>query len=143
MSKSTFICQSTVTWIWHVTTSFCLYVILHLKKHIPYHRSGDPHIEDGYFLHVNLRNEHNHKLASPEVMRWRDVSNETIEKLEELYKSGHTPSSALKTIKYNLQEEEGENYIYAIADRSICPDLQFCYRSVENTHSRYQHVCLL
>ncbi|KAA0713583.1 hypothetical protein E1301_Tti019626 [Triplophysa tibetana] len=99
-------------------------------------RSGDPHIEDGYFLHVNLRNEHNHKLASPEVMRWRDVSNETIEKLHELFKSGHSPSSALKIIKYNLQEEEGENYIYAIADRSICPDLQFCYRLY---HKLYQN----
>ncbi|XP_048066619.1 uncharacterized protein si:dkey-75a21.2 [Megalobrama amblycephala] len=91
-------------------------------------RSGDPHIEEGYFLHVNLRNEHNHRLNTAEVMRWRDVSNDTIEKLQQLYKSGHSPSSALKTIKYNLQEEEGDNYIYAIADRSICPDLQFCYR---------------
>ncbi|KAI2661234.1 Septation ring formation regulator EzrA [Labeo rohita] len=91
-------------------------------------RSGDPHIEEGYFLHVNLRNEHNHRLNTAEVMRWRDVSNDTIEKLQQLYKSGHSPSSALKTIKYNLQEEEGDNYIYAIADRSVCPDLQFCYR---------------
>lgn len=131
MTQSTFIRQSTVIWIW---LSFCLCVLLHKKNIFYTNRSGDPHIEDGYFLHVNLRNEHNHKLASPEVMRWRDVSNETIEKLHELFKSGHSPSSALKIIKYNLQEEEGENYIYAIADRSICPDLQFCYRSVESTH---------
>lgn len=94
------------------------------------HRSGDPHIEEGYFLHVNLRNEHNHRLNTAEFMRRRDVANDTIEKLQQLYKSGHSPSSALKTIKYNLQEEEGDNYSYAIADRSVCPDLQFCYRSV-------------
>jgi len=79
---------------------------------------------------VNLRNEHNHRLNTAEVMRWRDVSNDTIEKLHQLYRTGHSPSSALKSIKYNLQEEEGDNYIYAIADRSICPDIQFCYRSV-------------
>lgn len=105
-------------------------MFLILKRHMLERksRSGDPHIEQGYFLHVNLRNEHNHKLTSVEAMKWRDVSSETIEKLQELYMSGHSPSSALKTIKYNLQEEEGENYIYAIADRSICPDLQFCYR---------------
>ncbi|RXN12611.1 hypothetical protein ROHU_029412 [Labeo rohita] len=101
-------------------------------------RSGDPHIEEGYFLHVNLRNEHNHRLNTAEVMRWRDVSNDTIEKLQQLYKSGHSPSSALKTIKYNLQEEEGDNYIYAIADRSVCPDLQFCYRLY---HKLFQKTC--
>ncbi|XP_026126430.1 uncharacterized protein si:dkey-75a21.2 isoform X7 [Carassius auratus] len=102
-------------------------------------RSGDPHIEEGYFLHVNLRNEHNHRLNTAEVMRWRDVSNDTIEKLQQLYKSGHSPSSALKTIKYNLQEEEGDNYTYAIADRSICPDLPFCYRLY---HKLFQKTCV-
>lgn len=100
---------------------------------------GDPHIEEGYFLHVNLRNEHNHRLNTAEVMRWRDVSNDTIEKLQQLYKSGHSPSSALKTIKYNLQEEEGDNYTYAIADRSICPDLPFCYRLY---HKLFQKTCV-
>ncbi|XP_056102717.1 uncharacterized protein si:dkey-75a21.2 [Rhinichthys klamathensis goyatoka] len=105
-------------------------MFLILKRHMYERksRSGDPHIEEGYFLHVNLRNEHNHRLNTAEVMRWRDVSNDTIEKLHQLYRTGHSPSSALKSIKYNLQEEEGDNYIYAIADRSICPDLQFCYR---------------
>ncbi|TRY96818.1 hypothetical protein DNTS_015398 [Danionella cerebrum] len=91
-------------------------------------RSGNPHIVEGYFLNVNLRNEHNHGLHTADVMRWRDVSNDTIEKLQQLYRSGHSPSSALKTIKYNLQEVEGENYLYACADRAVCPDLQFCYR---------------
>ncbi|XP_026126427.1 uncharacterized protein si:dkey-75a21.2 isoform X4 [Carassius auratus] len=106
-------------------------------------RSGDPHIEEGYFLHVNLRNEHNHRLNTAEVMRWRDVSNDTIEKLQQLYKSGHSPSSALKTIKYNLQEEEGDNYTYAIADRSICPDLPFCYRSaIRLYHKLFQKTCV-
>ncbi|NP_001116781.1 uncharacterized protein LOC794385 [Danio rerio] len=105
-----------------------MFLILKRSMHERKSRSGDPHIEEGYFLHVNLRNEHNHRLHTAEVMRWRDVSNDTIEKLQQLYKSGHSPSSALKTIKYNLQEEEGDNYLYAITDRSICPDIQFCYR---------------
>ncbi|XP_051526130.1 uncharacterized protein si:dkey-75a21.2 isoform X1 [Myxocyprinus asiaticus] len=105
-------------------------MFLILKRHMNERksRSGDPHMEEGYFLHVKLRNEHNHRLTGEEAMRRRDVSSETIEKLQQLYRSGHSPSSALKTIKYNLQEEEGDNYIYAIADRSICPDLPFCYR---------------
>ncbi|XP_056156746.1 uncharacterized protein LOC130130908 [Lampris incognitus] len=91
-------------------------------------RSGDPHIKDGYLLNVNLRHEHNHRLSCADAVRKRDVSGETIAKLKMLFESGHSPSSALDMIKYDLQEQEGENYIHAAADRSICPDVHFCYR---------------
>lgn len=103
-----------------------------LKRHVHSQnrksRSGDPHIKDGYLLNVNLRHEHNHRLSCADAVRKRDVSGETIAKLKTLFENGHTPSSALDTIKYDLQEQEGENYINAAADRSICPDVQFCYR---------------
>lgn len=83
---------------------------------------------EGYLLYVNWRNEHNHGLAGADALRKRDVSAITIERLTELFERGHSPSSALETIKYDLQEEEGDEYVYAAADRAICPDLQFCYR---------------
>ncbi|XP_035516707.1 uncharacterized protein si:dkey-75a21.2 [Morone saxatilis] len=89
-------------------------------------RSGDPHMKEGLFLHINLRNEHNH--GAYEAVTRCDVSGETIEKLKKLFESGHSPSSALDVLKYDLQEEEQDNYVYAAADRSVCPDLQFCYR---------------
>ncbi|XP_028439323.1 uncharacterized protein LOC114559089 [Perca flavescens] len=91
-------------------------------------RSTDRHMAEGYLLYVNLRNEHNHSLAGADALRKRDVSAITIERLTELFEKGHSPSSALDTIKYDLQEEEGEDYFYAAADRAVCPDLQFCYR---------------
>ncbi|KAK0140487.1 hypothetical protein N1851_022537 [Merluccius polli] len=91
-------------------------------------RSGDPHIKDGYLLNINLRHEHNHGVSRAEAVRKRDVSEKTIAKLKTLFESGHSPSSALHTIKHELQEQEGENYIHASADRSICPDVHFCYR---------------
>ncbi|TDH12249.1 hypothetical protein EPR50_G00069890 [Perca flavescens] len=91
-------------------------------------RSSDRHMAEGYLLLVNLRNEHNHRLACADALRKRDVSAVTIERLTELFEKGHSPSSALDTIKYDLQEEEGEEYLYAAADRAICPDVQFCYR---------------
>ena len=62
---------------------------------------------EGYLLYVNLRNEHNHRLACADALRKRDVSAVTIERLTELFEKGHSPSSALDTIKYDLQEEEG------------------------------------
>ena len=63
-----------------------------------------------------------------EAMRYRDVAPETSNKLQTLFESGHSPSSALTTLKYDLQEEMGDSYVFAAADRSICPDLSFCFR---------------
>lgn len=86
-------------------------------------------MKEGLFLHINLRNEHNHHLSCAGLVR-RDVSGETIEKLKQLFECGHTPSSALKELKHNLQVQEKDNYVNVAADRSICPDLSFCYRLV-------------
>ncbi|XP_011609921.2 uncharacterized protein isoform X2 [Takifugu rubripes] len=106
-------------------------LFLVLKRHPEFgerkSRSGDPHMKEGLFLHINLRNEHNHHLSCAGLVR-RDVSGETIEKLKKLFESGHTPSSALKELKHNLQVQEKDNYVNAAADRSVCPDLPFCYR---------------
>lgn len=79
-------------------------------------------MKEGLFLHINLRNEHNHRHASclNSTMR-RVVSTETVEKLKNLFKSGHTPSSALKLLKSNLQVSEQDAHWAS-------PDLQFCYR---------------
>ncbi|XP_053198102.1 uncharacterized protein si:dkey-75a21.2 [Scomber japonicus] len=107
-----------------------MYLVLkrHMCSQSRKSRSGDPHIKDGYLLNVNLKHEHNHRLSSADAVRRRDVSGETIAKLKTLFENGHTPSSALDSIKHELQEREGENYVHAAADRSICPDVQFCYR---------------
>ncbi|KAF1377986.1 hypothetical protein PFLUV_G00206520 [Perca fluviatilis] len=70
-------------------------------------RSSDRHMAEGYLLYVNLRNEHNHRLACADALRKRDVSAVTVERLTELFEKGHSPSSALDTIKYDLHEEEG------------------------------------
>lgn len=86
-------------------------------------------MKEGLFLHINLRNEHNHQESSAGAVIRRDVSGETIEKLKQLFESGHTPSSALKELKSDLQVEDKDG---EVLDRSVCPDLQFCYRLVTN-----------
>lgn len=65
-------------------------------------RSGDPHMKEGLFLHVNLRNEHNHPA---EAMTVGDVLGETVEKLKNLLESSHSPSLAFDVLQYDLQEE--------------------------------------
>lgn len=99
-------------------------------------------MKEGLFLHINLRNEHNHCASRAGVMMRRDVSRETIEKLKKLFESGHSPSSALNQLKYDLQEKEQDNYVNAAADRSVCPDLQFCYRLVTNPVS-HKHLLFI
>ncbi|KAJ8277811.1 hypothetical protein GJAV_G00080350 [Gymnothorax javanicus] len=91
-------------------------------------RSVDPHVKEGFFFFVTIKNEHNHHTSYAEALKKRDVSTDTIAALTKLYENGHSPSSALETIKYDLEEQEGENYIYAALDRSVCPDIHFCYR---------------
>ncbi|PIK35826.1 hypothetical protein BSL78_27344, partial [Apostichopus japonicus] len=93
-------------------------------------RSKDPHMqnENGLPFIVSLRNQHNHPIFCADAMRRRPVSNETIKALEELYGKGHSPSSALDSIKSDLQENHGDDYVLVSGDRSICPDVQFCYR---------------
>ncbi|XP_029973832.1 uncharacterized protein LOC115407574 isoform X2 [Salarias fasciatus] len=115
-------------------------MFLVLKRHMQNEerksRSKDPHIKDGYLLNINLRHEHNHWLSRDEASRYRDVSSETVAKLKMLFESGHSPSTALHMIKFDLQEQEGENYVYAAADRSVCPDIQFCYRLYQKLFQR-------
>ncbi|KAK6300109.1 hypothetical protein J4Q44_G00301420 [Coregonus suidteri] len=99
-----------------------MYLILKRSIHTQQResRSADPHMKEGFLFHVRLRNNYNHSLTSAEVLKRRDVSADTIEKLTKLFEISHSPSSALKTIKYELQVEYGDNHVHASVDRSIC-----------------------
>ena len=66
---------------------------------------------------------------SADVLRKRDVLPATVNKVLCLLRSGHSPTSALDILKYDLQVEfSEEDYTKVSADRAYCPDLQFCYR---------------
>lgn len=45
----------------------------------------------------------------------------------QLFKRQHSPSSALETLKYDLQEEYGKEYARVSADGAKCPNLQWAY----------------
>ncbi|XP_063965028.1 uncharacterized protein LOC135156449 [Lytechinus pictus] len=99
-----------------------------LKRFIKHSRSKDSHIEKGLLFIVTLNYAHNHPLSCADALRRNDVSEATEEKLRSLFEHGHSPSSALDLLKDDLPEEHGDNYINASADRSLCPDVQYCYR---------------
>ncbi|XP_063963140.1 uncharacterized protein LOC135156043 [Lytechinus pictus] len=92
-------------------------------------RNSDLHLETHRTL-VNLRWVHNHAISIPAALKFRDVSSETCEKLEEFYRSGHSPASALNLLELELQDQSPEEHVLKSADLSLCPDLKFCYRSV-------------
>ena len=77
---------------------------------------------------VKLKHTHNHGINCADALRHRDVSQETREKLISLFHNKHSPTTALDAIKYELQVEHGEQYYMVAADRSMCPDLQYCCR---------------
>ena len=82
----------------------------------------------GYLTRCTINNSHNHAIRSAEAMRRRDVSQETRGRLLKLYEEGYKPSAALEALKLRLQEEYGSDYAHKSADRSVCPDVQYCFR---------------
>jgi len=71
---------------------------------------------------LKLNWAHNHPIRAADVLRRRPVSKETKETLKSMFNMGHTPSSALHSLKMNLECSDipEEN----LADRSVCPDLR-------------------
>ena len=67
-----------------------------------------------------------------DALRHRDVDPEVKEKLIGLFRSGHSPSSALQMLKYDMEDKEWDqpDFLLRAADRRFCPDMQYCYRYV-------------
>ena len=90
--------------------------------------SSDVHRQNGLYLLVVLNNVHNHPLHCANVLRFRDVSDETRAEVVRLFEAGHSPSTARDVLQYELHAKHGDDYIFAAADRALCPDVQYCFR---------------
>lgn len=71
--------------------------------------------------------EHNHSVESVASLRYRQPSTEVKEKLISLFNKGHSPATALDSIKMEIQLNYPDSYPLVLADRSRCPDYNFCY----------------
>ncbi|XP_041453554.1 uncharacterized protein LOC121406612 [Lytechinus variegatus] len=87
-------------------------------------RNSDPQLATHPML-VSLKWVHNHAISIPAPL---NVSAETCEKLAEFYRNGHSPASALNLLEMEMQDRSPDEFIMKSADRSLCPDLKFCYR---------------
>lgn len=82
---------------------------------------------------MTARHKHNHVVDAVEALRFRDPTDAVKLKFLELFKSHRSPAKALKLYKEDLQQENKDNYFNVIADRSICPDVQWVYRLYYST----------
>ena len=86
----------------------------------------------GYQLRVWSNSKgHNHATESAAALRHLRVSEETKGKLLALFEHHHSPSTALETLKLQLQDEHGDAYPLVAADRSVVPDVGYAYRLVQ------------
>jgi len=73
---------------------------------------------------IELYWTHNHPNLATDFLHRHRVNTNTDGKLIQLYRHGHTPTSALRYIRTEIQDNlgEGECLEIAMANRSICPD---------------------
>ncbi|GBC01669.1 hypothetical protein RclHR1_04290005 [Rhizophagus clarus] len=78
-------------------------------------------------LEINLKYTHNHVINSAESLSFRQVKEEVREELLELFKDGHSPSSALYVYqdKLHLEASDEQELIELLADRSVNPDYDY------------------
>lgn len=65
-------------------------------------------------------------VACAEARLWSDVSSATVVKIKPCSGNCHSPSSVLKTIQHDSQEEYGDDYVCAAANGFIRSDEPFC-----------------
>ncbi|GFY44584.1 SWIM-type domain-containing protein [Trichonephila inaurata madagascariensis] len=70
---------------------------------------------------VTFKNDHNHALDSGNILKFRDLSSATKEKLRSLFYQGHSAASALIHLKYDLMHEYKENYSKIESDGFYVP----------------------
>ncbi|XP_043229530.1 uncharacterized protein LOC122385369 [Amphibalanus amphitrite] len=86
------------------------------------------HLEDGLLGVVSIHFSHNHGLEVADVLKERDVSTATRDRLLELFRMGYSAEQARDELISALQEEAGDDFYRIAADRAHCPDVGYCHR---------------
>ncbi|ELT96280.1 hypothetical protein CAPTEDRAFT_185524 [Capitella teleta] len=89
-----------------------------------YFRCKNLHLPE-YPTKLVIRSKHNHPLEAADALKYRDVDDSVNERLLTLFREGHSPASALSSLKFDLQLQHGCDYAYIAADRKHCPDKFF------------------
>ena len=77
----------------------CVMIIVLLGDWSSVYRSKDPHLP-AYPMIVVLQFIHNHPIMAADALKHRKVADETRQKFLDLFKSGHSPATALESHRY-------------------------------------------
>ena len=81
---------------------------------------------DKFPLEVHINYNHNHSVHSASAFKYHCVSQDTKQQFENLFKEGHSASSAYSEYKNCLKSQlEPKEFIRVLADRSIMPDYRY------------------
>lgn len=75
---------------------------------------------------VQVYGEHNHPVKRADS-KYKRVANVTKDRFVELFQLGHTPFQAMQIHKREMMEKYGDEYLHHVADRSLCPDMNWVY----------------
>ena len=82
-----------------------------------------PNIDSAYPCIIFLTWNHNHTIIAADALRRLHVLPKVDLKLENLYKNDHSPATALRCIKMEIEDNlEGDRLDHLLANRSVCPD---------------------
>lgn len=87
---------------------------------------------------VKYHNYHNHPLSSDELLCHRKPLERIEHKIRQLLLKNHTPVSALKILKQDLQQEFKDEYSKIVKDGAFCPKLQWIYHKY---YSIFKEMC--
>ena len=83
-----------------------------------------PRKHDKFCVHVTLKHTHNHMVDIADALRFRPVSHNTKEKYYDLFRQGHSPSSAHLEYETHLTYMDDPNLL---ADRNVNPKISDVY----------------
>lgn len=89
-------------------------------------RSKDKYIRS-HPMEVRINHIHNHLINCADVLKFRRPTEETKGIILDYFSRGHSPSSALRSHKFDLQIQYGPDFYKKHADGAFCPDLYWCY----------------
>lgn len=92
-----------------------------------YIRSKDVHLLK-YATKIVLKNDHNHSTNCADSVKYKDVPDNVRDEFIKLFQQGFHPYKALDVFKENLLLKNDKDYYLLSQNRSVCPDITWCYR---------------
>ena len=86
-----------------------------------------------FMTEIDIVYKHNHSINSASAVKYHNVTEETKQKLLDLFKAGYSASRAYDKYKTMLEDQHKGNFVKISADRGVMPDKKYFF----NLHEKY------